>query len=461
MNSFSEAVENCCRLISEKQMLNAGDCVVAGVSGGADSVFLFQVLSEMARRLNLRLGVAHLNHGLRLEAADELAFVRDLCLENGVIFHGATIPSGIVAGMAGMSIEMAARERRKRFLNAVAKAHGAEKIALGHTESDHTETVLMNIHRGSGLRGLAGIHSVRDNVICPLIAMQGSEIRRLLLENSIDFREDSSNVDPKFLRNRVRSEIIPSLKKVFGPGTGGKWRQLSENIADSLFAMKSLLRHFVAQGLREDDCGIRIERNLLKGLSKPVLKEIILYLVEETTGSTYFMTTKSLNQLILFAEGAGYGEVTIHPKMGVKVVRSSQWLYFLKEMPCINLEIWKPGSYRSWFQEQFVFSLEPTENQPGDDPNVLFLDENLFPFPFQLSPVDFEIDRAVCQERKIRDIRHFMKKRGFGKVERERMPVLKHRDRVIWIPGYRKMVSEGETGTEANRIVVYFTVYMR
>jgi tRNA(Ile)-lysidine synthase len=461
VNSFSEAVENCCRLISEKQMLKSGDCVVAGVSGGADSVFLFQVLLEMAKRLNLRLVGAHLNHGLRPESDDELAFVRDLCLKNGVVFHGGTIPAGIVAGMAGMSIEMAARERRKRFLNAVATAHGAEKIALGHTESDHAETVLMNIQRGAGLRGLAGIHSVRDNVICPLIAMQGSEIRRLLLENSVEFREDSSNLDPKFLRNRVRSEIIPSLKNVFGPGSGGKWRQLSENITDSLFAMKSLLRHFVAQGLREDDCGFRIERNLLNDLSRPLLKEIILYLVEETAGSTYFMTTKGLNQLVQFAGGAGYGEVTIHPKMGVQVVRSSQWLYFLREMPHINLEIWKPGSYRSWFQEQFVFSLAPTESHPGDNPNVLFLDEYLFPFPFQLSPVDFKIDKAVCQERKIRDIRHFMKKSGLGKVERTRMPVLKHRGRIIWIPGYRKMVSEVETGTEANRIAVYLTVYMR
>ena len=442
-------------------MLKSGDCVVVGVSGGADSVFLFQVLLEMAKRLNLRLVVAHLNHGLRLESDEELTFVRDLCLKNGAIFHGGTIPAGIVAGMAGMSIEMAARERRKRFLNAVAKAHGAEKIALGHTESDHLETVLMNIQRGAGLRGLAGIHSVRDNVICPLIAMQGSEIRRLLLENSVDFREDSSNVDPRFLRNRVRSEIIPSLKNVFGKGTGGKWRQLSENIADSLFAMKSLLRHFVARGLREDDCGFRIERSLLNGLSKPLLKEIILYLVEETAGSTYFMTTKGLNQLVLFAGGAGYGEVTIHPKMGVQVVRSSQWLYFLREMPHINMEIKGPGTYRSWFQEQLVFSTGHIESRFGTDASVLYLNEKRFNFPFQFSPVDFETDMAIHGGREIRDLQRFLKKQGIGKLERKAMPVLKHGHRILWLPGFKKMISHEETGTEANRIAVYFTVYMR
>ncbi len=461
MNSFSEAIEKCCRLISEEKMLLPGECVVAGVSGGADSVFLFHVLLEMAKRLKLHLVVAHLNHGLRIEAKNELAFVRDLCRSHGVIFHGAVISREVVAHIAGKSIEMAARERRKRFLKAVAKSHGADKIALGHTESDHTETVLMNIHRGTGLRGLAGIRQVRDGIIRPLIAMEGSEIRSILNENGIVFHTDSSNSDLKFLRNRVRSKIIPSLNEVFGSGTKEKWRQLSENASDSLLAIKTLLQHVLRPGLQEDDCGFRVDRKLLESLSEPVLKESILYVLEQVAGSTYFLTTKHLSQLVIFSGGSGYGEVVIHPEMGVRVVRSGNWLYFLKKTPATNLKIKGPGTYRSWFQEKFIFSQGSGENKFDNETNVLYLNEKRFDFPFQLSPVDFESDMAIHGGREIRDLQHFLKKQGIGKFERETMPALKHGHRVLWVPGFKKMVAPEETAMSADGIAVYFTIDMR
>jgi len=461
VNSFSEAIEKCCCFISEEKMLLPGDCVVAGVSGGADSVFLFHVLLEMAKRLKLHLVVAHLDHGLRPESKDELAFVRDLCRAHGVVFHGAVISREVVANTAGMSIEMAARERRKRFLKAVAKSHGADKIALGHTEADRTETVLMNIHRGAGLRGLAGIRPVRDGIIRPVIGMQGSEIRRILNENGIVFLIDSSNSDLKFLRNRVRSKIIPTFSEVFGQGTGGKWRQLSENAADSLLAMKTLLQDVLKPGLQEDNCGFRVERNLLGALTKPVLKESILYVVEKMTGSTYHLTTRHLNQLAIFAGGSGYGEVVIHPAMGVRVVRSGDWLYFLKKTPATNLEIKGPGTYRSWFQEKFIFSQGPGENKFDNETNVLYLNEKRFNFPFQLSPIDFKTDMAIHGGREIRDLQRFLKKQGIGKLERESMPVLKHGRRILWLPGFKKMISHEETGRNAEGIAVYFTVDMR
>ncbi len=461
MNTFSETVEKCCRFISEKKMLKAGDCVVAGVSGGADSVFLFHVLLEMAGRLGLRLIVAHLNHGLRPEAAEELIFVREMCRKHKVRFHSGVVSPGVLAGTVGLSVEMAARERRKRFLNAVSEANGTGKIALGHTQSDHVETMLMNIHRGAGLRGLTGIRPVRGRTIRPLLFLKGEEVRTILVENGIQFLEDSSNTDPKFLRNRVRSEILPSIHEVFGPESGKKWHRLSVNAADSLSAMKELLTHFLAPGIQRDECGFRVERKLLQRLSKPLLKEVVLFLLEKIAGSTYFVTARRLNQLVVFAAGPDYGEMTVHPGMGVQVIRSGRWLYFLTKMPGLNLEIRQAGTYKSWFQERFLFSMENTETELMNNASVLFLDEKLFPFPFCLGPVDFQKDKVEYQGRVVRDVRHFLKKRGLGKLERERMPVLKHGSRILWVPGFTKIISEVEKGIEGNRIAVYFTVDMR
>ncbi len=461
MNSFSEAVESCCRFISEKKMLKAEDCVVAGVSGGADSVFLFHVLLAMAEGLNLQLVVAHLNHGLRPEAEDELIFVREMCREYGVQFHGGAVSPGVLAKEAGMSIEMAARGRRKRFLNGVAKAHAAGKIALGHTQSDNAETMLMNIHRGTGLRGITGIHPVRNNIIRPLIFMRGSAVRKALVDKGIEFLEDRSNTDPEFLRNRVRHKILPALTEVFGENSSEKWGQLAENAAGSLSALKTLLGQLLLPMTQRDECGFRVERSFLQSFSASVLREAILFLLEDIAGSTYFVTAKRVEQLAAFISGTGYGEVNVHPEIGVRVLRSGGWLYFLKGASDVNVEIQEPGKYRSWFQEQFVFSREISEKPLINNDNVLFLDERLFPFPFQLAPVDLTKDRIMWNGETIRDIRHFVRKRGMGKIERDWMPVLKHGARILWIPGFAKGVSESEIGTGQNRIAVYFTADMR
>lgn len=461
MNSFSEGVENCCRFISEKKMLKAGECVVVGVSGGADSVFLFHALLTMAERLDFHLIVAHLNHGLRPEAVDEMAFVREMCQKYGVQFHGGSVSPGVLAGRTGISIEMAARAKRKQFLNAVAKAHGAGRIALGHTKSDHVETMLMNIHRGTGLRGLTGIHPVRDSIIRPLMFLHGSVIRQILIENGIDFLEDRSNKDPKFLRNRVRFEILPALTDMFGENSLEKWQQLSENTAGSLLALKTLLGQVLSPGTQRDKCGFRVKRSLLQGVSVPVLREALLFLLEDIAGSTSFITVSRVNQLASFACGTGYGEVTVHPETGVQVVRSGRWLYFLKGRFDVNMEIQEPGKYKTWFQEQFLFSTENTGTSLANETSVLFLDEKLFPFPFRFAPVDFKKDRMIWQGKAVRNVHHFLKKRGLGKLERDSMPVLKQGTRILWVPGFAKGVSESEIGTGQNRITVYFIADMR
>ncbi|NOZ12350.1 MAG: tRNA lysidine(34) synthetase TilS [Acidobacteria bacterium] len=455
MDSFPDIVNHCRRFIDEQKMLQDGDCVVAGISGGADSVFLFHVLLAVRREKGIHLIAAHLNHGLRPEAAGEVDFVREMCRNYRVPFHGAAIPRGMLAEMPGKSIEMAAREMRKRFLNAVADTARASKIALGHTGTDHVETMLMNIHRGTGLRGLSGIEPVRGRIIRPLIRLGREKIRETLEEHRIQYLFDKSNNDPKYMRNRVRAEILPSVSAVFGPGYPEKWRRLSEHAADSLSSLRFLFEKFFFRGIERDSFGFRVSRNLFRGLPEAVSREAMLYFLEESAGSTFFVTGELVARLVRFSSGNGYGIIEL--PSGVQVVRSSEWLYFLNKIPNLELEIHEPGNYVSWFGKEIRFCRINDSCPVPDDSDFLFIDENQFPFPFQLAPVDFEQDAIFYNGHPVPDIRNFLKKHGIGKAERDRMPVLKKGHRILWIPGFVKLISKKESGIPGNRIAVYFT----
>ncbi len=455
MSSFSEIIESCCRFIAGQKMLQIGECVVAGISGGADSVLLFHVLLAMRQKKGIHLIVAHLNHGLRQEADLEMDFVREMCREHGVPFHGAKISRGALAGVRGKSVEMASRDRRKRFLNAVADANHASKIALGHTGSDHVETILMNIHRGTGIRGLGGILPLRGRIIRPMIFLRGNEVREILDRNQIQYMKDQSNQDPKFTRNRVRKEILSSIATVFGENSFNKWYQLSENAMNTVESMRFLLKKFLSLKLERDYFGLRIARHLFQELPEAVSREAILYLMEEATGSTFFATREIITRLMRFSTGSEHGVIEIHSRL--KVVRSSKWLYFLNRVPDVNIEIHEPGIYPFWFGREIRFCRINGNCSVPEDSDALFFDENEFPFPFYLTPVDFEKDILFLNGNAVSSVRSFMKKQGIGKAERDWMPVLKKGRKILWIPEVFSLAQNEENTTDGNRIAVYFT----
>lgn len=200
----------------------AGRHLLVAVSGGADSVALLHLLHHSpARQHGLRLTVAHLDHGIRAGAAADAAFVRSLSRRLGIpcITGRAAVPA--LARQRGVSLEMAAREARYAFLLRVARRVGADRIATAHTADDQAETVLLKLIRGAGRRGLSGMRSVTrlDSipVVRPLLAASRASIEAYLRATGIAWREDESNRDLSFLRNRVRRELLPLLEKDYNP----------------------------------------------------------------------------------------------------------------------------------------------------------------------------------------------------------------------------------------------------
>jgi len=194
-------------------LLRPGDAVVVAVSGGPDSIALLHALALAARREGWKLHAAHLHHGIRGDEADaDEELVRSLATRLGIPFHGSRLDP---AALRGAGLEARARRVRYAFLHEVARRAGAARIATGHTRDDQAETVLLRLLRGSGARGLSGIQPRReDGVVRPLILASRAEVIAYLARGKIAFREDGTNRDPRFLRNRVRHEVLPLLRSL-------------------------------------------------------------------------------------------------------------------------------------------------------------------------------------------------------------------------------------------------------
>jgi tRNA(Ile)-lysidine synthase len=211
------------RKIRKQELMRAGDCVAVAVSGGADSLALLLLLLELRSEIGVVLLVVHVNHKLRNEESDgDEAFVRQLANDHKLEFltHTAKVIRG-----AGSGIESEARRFRYEFFRSLLEDGKATKIATAHTLDDQAETVLLRMFRGSGIRGLGGIRPrlwLKKNdkeygeVVRPLLSFRRVEIRKFLQECGQPWREDSSNRNETFLRNRVRARLLPLIVEEFG-----------------------------------------------------------------------------------------------------------------------------------------------------------------------------------------------------------------------------------------------------
>ena len=196
---------------------SAGQGVVVGLSGGADSVALLDVLAGLGRHRGFSVVAAHLDHALRPDSAADAAFCRELCATLGVPFRTVRADVQARRRAEGGGLEEAARRERHAFLRAVKEEEGASWIALAHTRDDQAETVLLRLLRGAGSLGLSAMRSRADALLRPMLGLSRRDVLDHLAARSLSWREDSSNADLSIARNRVRHELIPYLERHFNP----------------------------------------------------------------------------------------------------------------------------------------------------------------------------------------------------------------------------------------------------
>jgi len=277
--------------------------VVVGVSGGADSVCLLHLLVAVAHSWNMALHVAHLDHNVRSNSAEDAAFVRDLAEELGLPFHTRRLFQAEIDG-ADNNLEAALRRRRYGFFADVAASLAAEQsalpcVAVAHTADDQAETILMHVLRGSGLAGLVGMRPVsflpvdQSNaqpirLVRPLLNVQHTHILQYLNVRDLTWREDPSNQDLALTRNRLRHQILPQLAELY-PNPTGSLARLSEILAAENAraeklneqAFRALLLLDAEQGKTENPTRAVMERDAFRALDvatqRGVLRNAALY----------------------------------------------------------------------------------------------------------------------------------------------------------------------------------------
>ncbi len=205
--------------IERDGLISRGSRVVIACSGGGDSVALAAMLRELAPLWSANLLIAHVHHGLRGEHADrDAALVRQLARNWGIDYRGCRVDPRTRQARAGGNLMAIARDLRYAALFAIAEEADAQLVATGHTADDRAETLLLNLARGAGPRGLAALRAKRaDGVIRPLIDTRRSTLRHWLRDRAIPWREDASNQDRNYRRVRVRKELTPWLEEHLNP----------------------------------------------------------------------------------------------------------------------------------------------------------------------------------------------------------------------------------------------------
>jgi tRNA(Ile)-lysidine synthase len=248
------------RFILDKNLIEKNDHVLVALSGGPDSVFLFEFLIKYKQRFNIKLAAFHLNHNLRgKESKDDAEFCKKITARNKISFFYSSKNIRLYAKRNKLSLEEAGREVRYKELFKIGAANGFTKFATAHNADDNTETVLLNLIKGAGLKGLSGIPFKRDKIIRPLLSLSKEEILNYNKQKKLAFKTDSSNVENNYQRNYLRNEVIPLIKNNINPQLDSAVLKTSEIVKNVSSFLEDYINNLVSEATRIKDGKLIIE----------------------------------------------------------------------------------------------------------------------------------------------------------------------------------------------------------
>ncbi|MBO4871850.1 MAG: tRNA lysidine(34) synthetase TilS [Lachnospiraceae bacterium] len=280
----------------------AARCLVA-LSGGCDSVSLLLLLQALRKEKDLTVWAVHINHGLRQSAKEDEAFCISLCQRFRIPLVIFREDAAAFAKKEGLSVEEAGRRLRySRFLR-TAEDFGLDTVLTAHQQDDQTETVLLNLFRGTGLAGLCGISATRElapgiRLIRPLLSVPRKELESFLREEGIEWREDESNRDPSFRRNYIRQVLMPSIEEKF-PGAAGRIAQTAEILRGTEGYLEDRIRDFMSRiDPKQDD----ILPLAILNSAEPALRPLLLQAFLRQNGGIRDITAEHYREALELAD---------------------------------------------------------------------------------------------------------------------------------------------------------------
>lgn len=323
--------EKILKTIRKYNLIQKGDKIVIGVSGGPDSMCLLDCLYCMKKDLYIDLVVVHINHMLRNEAEEETKYVQEYCKKNGIACFVKYSDINKIAQKQKLGIEATAREVRYNFFTEIAEKIGANKIATAHTANDNAETILMNLLRGSGTSGLKGIEIKSKKYIRPLRECERIEIEEYCKENKLNPKIDKSNFENIYTRNKIRNELIPYLQNNFNPNIIQGLNRLSDLAKEEDEYFKQIVKkEYENLKLEENDKGTILNLKEFNNLSNVIKGKLILYTINKVVGTTQGVEKINIEDLIKLCKN-NIGNKYLMPNKNIKVYVKQGKIFFIKQ----------------------------------------------------------------------------------------------------------------------------------
>lgn len=290
------------KFIQKYHMLTCGDRVIAGVSGGADSVCLFLVLLELREKIGFDLIAVHVHHGLRGEAADQdQRFVEALCEQHRIPLEIFRVNLESIAKKRKQSLEEAGRMVRREAFDSVCKKYGGNKIALAHHQNDNAETLLWNLSRGTGLDGLGGIRPVNGKFIRPLLCMNRKEIEEYLAKRKQSYCIDETNAGTDYTRNKLRHLVLPILEEQVNSAAVRHMNETMEQIWELQEYMQEQVEAAYQECVQEHfekACWIQIQQKSFETFPELIKKMVIRKGMEQVGGKKRDLSHKHIDVMM-------------------------------------------------------------------------------------------------------------------------------------------------------------------
>jgi len=426
------------KTIQEYKLLEKKDRILIAYSGGVDSTGLLTVLLELREEWSFELFLGHFNHKLRQKADEDEQFVKRMAQKYSLPIFVGSKDVRSYARAKKLNIEEAGRKLRYDFLKKTALKIGGARIATGHTMTDQAETFIMRLMRGSGLRGLGGIFPlVEGTIIRPLIQVEHKDIEAYLKEKGIEFRIDESNLDRRFLRNRIRLDLIPYIQENFEPEIVSSLGRIASIIREEDSFLEKIAQEKAKRAISKKNNQISLEVKSLSSFPRAMARRVVRDFISELRGNLREISFEDVESVLCLREGKEF------PLRKDHVLRREQDQIFLKSKvtPKIRYEYrWEEkGSLEI---KELKLKFEGKKIRRGkslsldfDDQTSAFLDLGKLKFPLLVrnrSEGDRYQPLGAPGQKKLKEI---MRAKGIPLSERERRPVFLSGDKIIWILG--------------------------
>lgn len=320
------------KFIKENKLIENGDKIILGVSGGPDSLCMLDLLYKMKEKkeLNFEIIVAHVNHMIREEAEADENFVKEFCEKRNIEFISKKIDIKNIANTEKIGLEEAGRKERYKFFNEILAKKMFNKIAIAHNKNDVAETILMNLFRGTGITGLKGIEAKTEKYIRPLIDCERTEIERYCKEKELNPRIDKTNYENTYTRNKIRNIVIPYIQKEFNPNFIQTMYRLSNLIQEEeKYIKKEVSKKYTEILVSEDfeEKQIILDLKKFNNQEKVIKSELIIYTITRLTGTNKGIEKIHIEDIMKLCQ-RNIGNKFLMPNKYLKVSINNGQIYF-------------------------------------------------------------------------------------------------------------------------------------